>query len=126
MRSRHGPACRDRSVWRGSALPVLGVQTKPIWLTEWGWPSLIIGWTRQAAYFARGALEAISEGVEALDWYTFWTEMAWGFPPTEDYFGLYTYPHDENGPEEKPAYRVAITLSQVLATSRFAGDLSAL
>lgn len=103
----------------------IGAAGKPIWLTEWGWPSLIIGKAGQAAFFTRGALLAIAAGVEALDWYTFWDREGGSFPPTEDYFGLFTWSGASDGPHAKPAYRAASTLGNVLATSRFAADLSA-
>jgi len=105
-------------------LEAIGAAGKAIWLTEWGWPSLIVGDAAQAAFLARGALEAISQGVEALDWYTFWDREGGSFPPTEDYFGLFTHPASEGGPAAKPAYQTARTLSRVLGASRYAGDVS--
>ncbi len=103
----------------------IGAAGKPIWLTEWGWPSLLIGKANQAAFFTRGALLSIAAGVEDLDWYTFWDREGGSFPPTEDYFGLFTWSGAADGPHEKPAFRAASTLGNRLATSRFAGDLGA-
>jgi hypothetical protein len=106
-------------------LAAIGAAGKPIWLTEWGWPSLIIGDQRQADWLARGALLSIAAGVEALDWYTFYDREGGSFPPTEDYFGLFTWPGAPEGPQEKPAFRAARGLSIALGDMRFAGDLSA-
>ncbi len=106
-------------------LTEMGAADKPLWLTEWGWPSLIVKERGQANYYARGALLMIAAGVEALDWYTFYDREGGSFPPTEDYFGLFTWPGAEEGPQEKPVYRVAKALSQQLGSSRFAGDMSA-
>jgi hypothetical protein len=125
-------AINGREVWPGMQgqirtarrrLEAIGAGDKPIWLTEWGWPSLLIGPQLQAAYFARGALTAVAEGVEALHWYTFWDGDGTRSPPTEDFFGLFTNPRGEGGPREKPVFRVACTLSRILSNSRFAGDL---
>lgn len=104
-------------------LETVGAPGKPIWLTEWGWPSLIVGKDGQAKFLARGALLALAAGVEDLDWYTFFDKDGGGFPPTEDYFGLFTWPGAEGGPKEKPSWKAATALSRVLGTSRFAGDL---
>ncbi len=105
-------------------LAAVGAPGKPIWLTEWGWPSLIVGKSGQAKFLARAALLALAAGVEDLDWYTFFDkEPGDDFPPTEDYFGLFTWPGAEGGPTEKPAWKAATALSRVLGTSRFAGDL---
>jgi len=103
----------------------IGAAGKPIWLTEWGWPSLIIGQQAQADFFVRGALLSIAEGVEALDWYTFYDrEPGSGTIPTENYFGLFTWPGAEEGPQAKPVFYAASALSQTLGALRFAGDLS--
>ncbi|HPM76693.1 MAG TPA: hypothetical protein PK961_06345 [bacterium] len=105
-------------------LATLGAPDKPIWFTEWGWPSLIVGDRAQASWLARGALLAIADGIEALDWYTFYDREPGSTLPTEDYFGLFTYPSAPEGPREKPSFTVVKTLSTVLGESRFAGDLS--
>ena len=105
-------------------LETIGGAGKPIWLTEWGWPSLLIGQEWQARYYDRGALLMIAQGVEALDWYTFYDGDGGATIPTEDHFGLFTSPAFEGGPREKPVYRHALALSTILGASRYAGDLA--
>lgn len=104
----------------------MGVPDKPIWATEYGWPSLLIGEQAQADFLVRGALLGLTEGVEAMDWYTFYDrEPGSSTLPTEDYFGLYSWPDAEGGPQQKPVYRAARGLYRVLGDARYAGDLSA-
>jgi len=105
-------------------LAAIGHASTPVWLTEYGWPSLLIGRPAQAAFLARGALLAIAEGAEALHVYTFWDRDGTSFPPTEDFFGLFTDPGAEGGPAEKPAYLALRALTGLLGRARFAGDLS--
>ena len=105
-------------------LAAMGHPDTPIWITEYGWPSLFIGQEAQAEYLVRGALLAIAEGAEAVDWYTFWDNDGHNPIPTEDYFGLFTWPDAPGGPKEKPAFRAAKGLTQVLGAAHFAKDIS--
>lgn len=101
----------------------LGCRDKPIHLTEMGWPSLLIGNDRQAAYYARGALLSAAAGVAGYYWYTFYDEEPGSTIPTEDYFGLYELPDGVTDPDPKPAYNALVALSELVGASRYAGDL---
>ena len=103
----------------------IGCPDKPIQFTEVGWPSLIIGDRRQAAYLSRSVMLALAEEVDYYDWYTFWDGSGGASLPTEDYFGLFTYPDGEVEPEPKPSYGALLGVHQVLGDSRYAGDLGA-
>jgi len=103
----------------------MGCEDKPIQFTEVGWPSLIIGDRRQAAYLARSVMLALAEGIDVYDWYTFWDGSGSASLPTEDYFGLFTYPDGEAETEAKPSYEALLGVHQVLGNSRYAGDLGA-
>jgi len=105
-------------------LSKMGLASMPIWETEFGWPSLYIGDEDQAAYLARALLISIKSGVEVCHWYTFWDGDGTNTTPTEDYFGLFTYPAGEGETSPKEAYYVLKGMHEVLGRSRFAADLS--
>ena len=102
-------------------LSEIGCPDKPIHFTEVGWPDLLIGTERQAAYLARSLVLAASKGVETYYWYTFWDGRGDAFPPTEDAFGLFTWPGEE--PEEKSCSRALSAANRILGNARYAGDL---
>ncbi len=102
-------------------LAEIGCPDKPVHLTEMGWPSLLIGSERQAAYLARSLLIAASKGIATFYWYTFWDGKGVATVPTEDYFGLFTWPG--LNPEEKPTYHALHTANRLLGAYRYAGDL---
>jgi len=104
-------------------LDEIGCPDKPLYLTEIGWPHYLIGQARQGAYLARGLLIAAAKQVDAYFWYTFWDNEIHSMPPTEDTFGLFTWPGGEIKP--KPAYAALLAAHALLGESRFAGDLSA-
>ena len=99
----------------------IGCPDKPIHLTEIGWPDLLIGVDRQAAYLARGLMLAAGKEGESYFWYTFWDGDGSASLPTEDAFGLFTWPGNE--PQEKPDYRALLAAGRLLGESRYAGDL---
>jgi polysaccharide biosynthesis protein PslG len=101
----------------------LGCPDRPILLTEAGWPSLLIGLERQAAYLARSVLLARAAGAASFFWYTFYDEEPVSSLPTEDYFGLYHLPDGVSDPEPKPSYLALAGLHDVMGQSRYAGDL---
>lgn len=100
-------------------------ESAPILLTEMGWPSWILSGDQQAAWTARGMLLAAAAGADAYYTYTFWDGSGDAPLPTEDHFGMFTYPHADGGPRAKPAYDAILGLHQVLGTSRYAGDRAA-
>jgi polysaccharide biosynthesis protein PslG len=103
----------------------IGCGDKPIHLTEFGWPSLLIGPRRQAEFLARGLLLSASREIEYFFWYTFWDGSGGASLPTEDYFGLFTYPYTQDPPatEPKPSYEALLAIHDLLGSSRYAGDL---
>ncbi len=117
---------------RGSIAEARGLMTeigcgdKPIYLTEMGWPDLLIGKDRQGAYFARGLLLARAADAAGYFWYTFFDENEAGkFSfPTEDWFGLYTNP-ELGDPVAKPSFLALLGAHQTVGNSRYAGDLGA-
>ncbi|HPQ67520.1 MAG TPA: beta-galactosidase [bacterium] len=104
-------------------LTIMGCPDKDIQMTEVGWPSLLINDDRQAAYLARSLQFAMAAGITYYDWYTFWDGSGAASLPTEDYFGLFTYPGDTEETEPKPSYLALTGASQVIGNARYAGDL---
>ena len=126
----------DLDVFRYPSLPesIAGIRTiltdlgcadLPLHLTEAGWPSLLIGDDRQAAFLARGVLLSAQAGVAGFYWYTFFDETPDSDIPTEDYFGLFQLPDGETDPDPKPSFLAMAGLGGVLGESRYAGDLGA-
>ena len=106
-----------------SLLDKIGCPQKPLYLTEIGWPDLLIGTERQAAYLPRSLLVAAAKGVEFYFWYTFWDGEGTAFPATEDAFGLFTWPGGD--PVAKPVYEALMGLHQIVGALQYAGDLGA-
>ncbi|MDP8225750.1 MAG: beta-galactosidase [Candidatus Lernaella stagnicola] len=104
-------------------LNIMGCPDKEIQFTEVGWPSLIINDDRQAAYLARSLQFAMKAGVAIYDWYTFWDGSGSASLPTEDYFGLFTYPEDTEETDPKPSYMALIGASEIVGDAHYAGDL---
>ncbi len=116
---------RDQIQAARARMTAMGAGDKPIWLTEFGWPSLIVGKDLQAAWLVRGALLSIAAGVEAMDWYTFYDGDGTNPLPTEDYFGLFTWPGGAGGAQPKPDFGALRTLLATLGSYRYAADFSA-
>lgn len=106
-----------------SLLAEIGCPEKPLHLTEIGWPHYLIGQARQGAYLARGIMICAAKGVQSHFWYTFWDNEIHSMPPTEDTFGLFGYPREDE--IDKPSFRAQRGLHWLLGSSRFAGDLGA-
>ncbi len=88
-----------------------GAEDKPIWFTEWGWPSHLgrRGLTdrQQGQYIARAYLLALNGGLERGFWYEF-QERNESDENNEDAFGILEYDL-----KPKPAYRAYATLIKV-------------
>lgn len=84
---------------------------KPLWFTEWGWPSHTgrRGMTdyQQGQYIARAYLMALTAGMERGFWYEF-QERRETDEENEDAFGILEYDL-----KPKPAYRAYATLIRV-------------
>ncbi len=107
-------------------LAAYGCGEKEIYLTEAGWPDLKIGLESQAAYTARGILLALSQGAMAWYHYTFWDGEITPETtiPTEERFGLYTWPNDETT-QVKPVYETMSVFGNQMRAYGYAGDLGA-
>ena len=104
-------------------LAEIGCPDKRVQFTEVGWPSLLIGDRRQASYLARSVMLALANQVEIYDWYTFWDGSGSASLPTEDYFGLFTYPEQPHETEPKASYRALKGAHDMIGDARYAGDL---
>jgi hypothetical protein len=123
---------RGQDVWRDMAgqirvararMAAMGAGDKPIWLTEFGWTSMTTGNDLRAAWLVRGALLSISEGVEAMDWYTFYDNDG-SQPAEQGYFGLYTDPGAAGGAQAKPSFGALRTLIATLGPFQYAADFA--
>ena len=103
-------------------LTAAGCGDKPIQFTEMGWTSLTTGDDKQAAFLARGFLLSAMKGIDRYYWYTFWDGSGAASLPTEDYFGLYEYPTDQN-PAPKPSFAALVGIHLLLDDYQYAGDL---
>jgi polysaccharide biosynthesis protein PslG len=115
------PSYTDMILHARDLLERIGCRDKPIWLTETGWPSITIGAENQAAYLVRSLLLTLSVGAEKYMWYTFWNGSGNAVPVTEDYFGLFSYPREDE--QDKPAYRALLAVYEIAGDMKYAGDL---
>jgi len=106
-----------------ASLADIGCPDKRLQFTEAGWPSLLIGDRRQAAYLARSLMLALSQRIEFYDWYTFWDGSGSASLPTEDYFGLFTWPDGEEETRAKASYLAMVGAHHLIGGARYAGDL---
>lgn len=97
---------------------------KPLWITEVGWPTHAetygVNELKQAQYTARMAAATFADGVPVLTYYTYGDAAdPTGGANQEAWFGFFR----ADG-TAKPAVGALTTLSQTLAGTRFAADLS--
>lgn len=105
--------------------------TKPIWVTEVGWPvfSATVGATdeeHQARWFMRSLLLLAGAGCDRVFWFTLHDGPAWDRYPPEDAFGLWRWddPADGWDPAPKPAWQALVTLLEVAGGLAVAEDVS--
>lgn len=94
----------------------LGIESKPLWITEIGWPTIDnLPEELQAAYLVRSILLSLSKGINIYCWYTTWDADGTLFPEAENYFGLIRHfdPMSSTEPIPKRAYLALKTLSQI-------------
>lgn len=89
-------------------LKITGIGERPIWFTEWGWPTHTgrrgMRDREQGQYIARAYICALQAGLERGFWYEF-QERAEGDEVNEDAFGIVEY-----NLKPKPAYYAYRTL----------------
>ncbi len=106
-------------------LSAAGCGEKPVLFTEFGYPSTFIGDQAQAQYLVRTVLLGATRELVGYYLYTFWDKTG-RKPPTENDFGLFEYPNTPNDQDHvsKKSFLAYRTLVELLAATRFAGDLS--
>lgn len=90
---------------------------KPVWITEFGWPSFFLSEEIQAAYLVRGFILAAENRAERVLWYTSWDFAG---NTTEDRFGLF-----RTDRSEKPSYLALKALHELVGEFRPYIDVSA-
>ena len=106
---------------------------KPLWVTEYGWPTLSLTETEQARYTLRTQLMLWGQGVALACVYTLMDSNpdADHLAPWEAAFGLYTWDPTPLDPTDGTAWREKLVatawrrLHTVLGGARVAADLSA-
>lgn len=104
--------------------------TKPLWVTEGGWPSAPpppagpetppfpnVDNVDQARYLVRGQVLAASRGVEMFLWYTTFDGPLSGGDSSENWFGLMGHDPDASDdvpPALKPSYAAARTMNTLV------------
>lgn len=100
-----------------------GCGEKPVLFTEFGYPSTYIGDDTQAAFSVRTVLLGATRQVTGYYLYTFWDKID-REPPTENDFGMFEFPAtDDDAQVPKTAFFAYRTLVELLASTRYAGDL---
>ncbi|GFZ91875.1 hypothetical protein GCM10008018_42740 [Paenibacillus marchantiophytorum] len=98
-------------------------QSKPIWITEIGWPTHIgprsVDEQTQASYLIRTYVLALASGVDKIFWYDFMNDGTDKQEP-EHNFGLIRNPADEKGGyTPKPGYVSLATMNRLLTNKQF-------
>jgi len=96
---------------------------KPIYITEWGWPTYDsltkTSEAMQAAYLVRSSVQLLSEGVEFLGWYDFKNDGI-DSREVEDNFGIIRHETDPLGKyAPKPAYVSFSAMTRALTGADF-------
>ena len=121
------------------ALGRFGMEHKPLFITEMGWPAcpcppleppfLIpnVSYQEQARYLVRSYVLAAAAGVDVYLWYDFMDGDGSGEIFSESFFGLVKHdpdPGDEVPPDLKPSYHAYAALTAMMAERMYGGDLS--
>jgi hypothetical protein len=101
-----------------------GAADKPLYATEFGWPSFgDVTQQQQAAWLVRGTLWLAAVGARAACWYTLGDGASTGTAPPEGDFGLLSWDLAAGAPgPPKPAYHALQTLSSTLGDTGFVRD----
>ncbi len=129
----------DLLVAARSVLGRFGLERKPVWLTEIGWPACPcpplepppfipnVSYEEQASYAVRSTLIAWKQRAAAHFWYDFMDGDGTASVFSENYFGLVLYdpdPGDPIPPAPKPSYLALSTLWSLLTGHVLAEDAS--
>ena len=97
-------------------------QSKPIWMTEMGWPTsfLHVSVRAQADYLVRSAVLSLAAGVQKFFWYDLRNDGS-DFYNVEQNFGLLNLPDAAGRYTPKPAYVAYAVLARQLANQHFTG-----
>lgn len=102
--------------------------SKPLWITEVGWPTYPpVDGSMQARWLVRTYLESIEQGMDSVYWYDFIDGMGCGQPVQECYFGLFNYitaPSSSTPPQAKQSFSAFKALSDTLGDVSFNRDVS--
>ena len=102
--------------------------SRPLWITEIGWPTYPpVDQSMQARWLARAYLEGIEQGIDSIDWYTFIDGSGACTPAQECYFGMFSYitaPSFYTPAQPKQSFYALKTLSSVLGDTSFDRDVS--
>lgn len=102
--------------------------SKPLWITEIGWPTYTpVDQLMQARWLSRTYLEGIEQGIDGIYWYTFIDGGGGCVPPQECYFGLFNYitsPSSYSPPQPKQAFYALKALHTILGDTSFNRDVS--
>lgn len=107
-----------------SVLAAHGDVSKPLWITEIGWPTndqtYGVPEAKQAQYVARMMAATFAEGVPVLSWYTYGDfDDPTGGADQEAHFGFF---HTDGSP--KPAFAALRTFTATFAGATFVADRS--
>ncbi len=102
--------------------------SKPLWITEVGWPTYPpVNDSMQARWLVREYLEAVEQGIDSVYWYDFIDGSGCSFPVQECYFGLFDYitaPSYSTPPQPKQAFIALETMTSLLSGTTFNSDVA--
>jgi hypothetical protein len=100
-----------------------GLRSKPIWITEVGWPNNTAAYgaspLKSASYLVRTFTTAWAHGIDTVDWYCYGDGQDWQYNQ-EAAFGIF----DDQG-RPKPAYFAWKTLDSLLLRQLYIGSATA-
>lgn len=102
--------------------------SKPLWITEIGWPTYPpVDESMQARWLVRMYLEAVEQNIDSVYWYDFIDDTGCFSPVQECYFGLFNYitsPSYSTPPQPKQAFYALKTMVDILSGTSFNRDVS--